>query len=105
MSDTGDPRRMAAEMRKEDRDARECQALVPFQQVEFFTQHVETRYALYRPSIAMTASSITEPAALTQPLVGQDSEDVTACESSCEGCSCVPAKGENPAETIMVGET
>jgi hypothetical protein len=44
---TGDPGPLAAETRKEYRDARKYRTLAPFQQVELYAQRGETRDALY----------------------------------------------------------
>ena len=62
--DTGDPGRLAAETRKEYRDARKYQTLVPFQQVEFYAQRGETRDALYVSCPSWWGEAWTSPAML-----------------------------------------
>jgi hypothetical protein len=61
---TGDPGRLVAETRKEYRDARKYQALVPFQQVEFYAQRGETRDTLYVPRPSWWGEAWTSPAML-----------------------------------------
>mgnify|MGYP003487330500 FL=1 len=46
---TGEPGRMLGEIRKEHRDARKHNFLIPYQQVEFYEQHPDGRHRYYVP--------------------------------------------------------
>jgi hypothetical protein len=61
---TGDLGRLVAETRKEYRDARKYQVLVPFQQVEFYAQRGEARDQLYVPCPTWWGEAWTSPAML-----------------------------------------